>query len=203
MTYSAWLIEVDEAFEKANIDLRVRDISPNVLLREYEAGTTPNDFVKLPYSAFFEKSVYEGGSSADFSRSQSGPESLVQAGIDGANSAYQKVKAFLIDTSVLDSLNRVQASFVVRCMTGLGWLCFCAAALALVMRLAIMIPGFGVEVRQARSGSDLIISIEAPWRSWPYLQAALSFFLAGLSFWWGSAILRGFYFMLGRNQTPP
>lgn len=203
MTYSAWLIEVDEGFEQAEAEWRSKDIRPEILLREYEKGTTPSKFSRLPLTLLFEESPSStaGEPSSEPMEDDSEPQVKTEP-VSGFYGGEDKL-AFFIDTAVLDSLDKGQAAFVVKCMTGLGWLCFAFAGLAALVGVFSLLPGNGYELRPVNGGPNLSARIESPLRSMPFLSGAFSLFVLGLTLWWGSAILRGFYFMLGRNQTPP
>lgn len=192
MTYSAWLTEVDAAFLKAGRTASTQRVSPTILLREYEKGTSPEDFVKLPQSAFFEDPM-------------SSPSE--RASILG--NASSGVFEFFEDTSVLNSLNRTQAAFVVRFLNAIGWLMVGIAVFTLLTGTVLLAQSFGTTEPIPLPNPDLSKKTEVtltPDRGGivlTYLAMSLSAFATGVLFWWGSAILRGFYFMLGRNQTPP
>lgn len=192
MTYSAWLTEVDAAFLKAGRTASTQRVSPTILLREYEKGTSPEDFVKLPQSAFFEDPM-------------SSPSE--RASILG--NASSGVFEFFEDTSVLNSLNRTQAAFVVRFLNAIGWLCVAAAALIFLLGMIAVARSFGppetIEISETFSPkkTEVDLTINPGRIALNYLSATLAALTSGVLFWWGSAILRGFYYMLGRNQTPP
>ncbi len=200
MTYSAWLGEVDKAYESIGRSTRVQNISPSVLLREFEKGTSPEEFVKLPYTAIQE----------DLSNSAAAGPGLSQ----GARTVFSEVtgagrgaQSFIEDTSVLNFLNRSQAAFVVRCLSGLGWLCFAVSVVLLVVSLIVFVMGLASqepaveEVRQIVEAAKVKAQAASPWAALPFLGAAFSAFVSGLSFWWFSAMLRGFYYMLSRNRS--
>lgn len=201
MTYREWLIEVDKAFEQAEAEWRSEDISPEILLREYEKGTTAAEFSRLPLALLFGESPSsaEGKPSSEPMEGEAEPQVRIGP-VSGFYGGEEKLTLFT-DTAVLDSLDKGQASFVVRCMTGLGWLCFALAGLAALVGIFSLLPGNGSELRPVNGGPNLSARIESPLRSIPFLSGAFSLFVLGLTLWWGSALLRGFYYMLGRNRS--
>lgn len=168
MTYSSWLAEVDDAFRKAGRKTRVRNLSPSALLAGYEAGSAPEAFAS---------------ETPDFTFADKPTPGIVTGSISG----------FLSDTSCLESLNRSQASFVVRCLTGLGWFCFGLAGLFIVFALSALVQSAGAPsvVPEYESFSRVLPSGGA--KVVGYLSTAFSVFIVGILSWWGSAMLRGLY----------
>lgn len=174
MTYSAWLAEVDDAFKKEGRRTRVRNLSPSALLAGYEAGASPEAFASgTPDLSFADKP---------------------SPGFDTGS-----ISGFLSDTSCLENLNRPQASFVVRCLTGLGWFCFGLAALFVVFALSAVVQSAGAPnvVPESESISRVLPSGGAgsigAAKAMGFLSMAFSVFIVGILSWWGSAMLRGLY----------
>lgn len=201
MTYSAWLGEVDIAYENNGRSTRVKNISPSVLLREFEKGTSPEEFVNLPYTTIQEDLSNNSAAGPDLAQGAR----TVFADVTGAG---RGALSFFEDTSVLNFLNRPQAAFVVRCLSGLGWICFAASVVLLIVSLIVFVRGLELqepateEVRQIVETAKVKVQAVSRWAALPFLGAAFSAFVSGLTFWWSSSLLRGFYYMLGRNQTP-
>lgn len=183
MTYSSWLTEVDDAFKKEGRRTRVRDLSPSALLAGFEAGTAPEAFAKeTPDFCFADKPS------------------------PGFDPGY--ISGFLGDASCLESLNRSQASFVVRCLTVLGWFCFGLAVLFIVFSLSALVQSAGAPyvVPESEPIRGLLSSGGASRESMEqrmlgmggekamgFLSMAFNVFIIGILSWWGSAMLRGLY----------
>lgn len=188
MTYSAWLVEVDAAFLKSGKSSRVAELSPSVLLREYEKGTTPEQFVQLPTS----RMLIESANSST-----------------NASCPIRDIFTFFEDTSVLRSLNLPQAGFVVKSLNVLGVICLVIAAALFVWGVHSVAQAVGVldqaqkPLQQAAPVSaaqaEAAASAAKSWAPLTYFSTAFTFFASGILFWWAASMLRGFYWLLGKS----
>lgn len=193
------MVEVDKAYEANGRSTRVQNISPSVLLREYEKGTSPEEFIRLPFAALQAEVSYISDES-DLGKGTRRVFAEVASAGRGAQS-------FIEDPSVLYFLNRPQAAFVVRCFSGLGWLFFALSVVFLIVSLIVFVRGLGAqepaaeEVRQIVEAAKVKAEAASPLAALPFLGAAFSAFVSGVFSWWFSAMLRGIYYMLGRDQS--